>query len=64
MKILQQLPGSLLADVLLEKVHYECDLQEGQFVTGFQSKIHRPPPKCEFKLFGNRTESVMNLQEM
>ena len=64
MKILQQLPGSPLADVLLEKVGYECGLQEGQFVTGFQSKFHRPTQKCESKLFGNRTESVMNLQEM
>ena len=55
------MPGSPLADVLLEKVHYECGLQEGQYLSGFELKFHIPTPKCESKLFGNRTESVMNL---
>ena len=59
----QQFSGSLLPNVLLDKVNYECGLLEGQFVTGLESKFHIPTP-CEPKPFGNRTESVMNFQEM
>ena len=60
MKALQQFPGSLLYNVLWDKVNYECDLLKGQFVTSVGSKFHILNPKCESKLFGNRTESVMN----
>ena len=60
MKALQQFPGSLLYNVLWDKVNYECDLLKGPFVTSVGSKFHILNPKCESKLFGNRTESVMN----
>ena len=30
----QQFSGSLLPNVLLDKLNYECGLLEGQFVTG------------------------------
>ena len=59
----QQFSGSLLPNVLLDKLNYECGLLEGQFVTGLQPKLHIPTP-CESKPFGNRTETVMNFQEM
>ena len=64
MKALQQSSGSLLPNVLLGKVNYECGLLEGQFVPCLESKFHIPTPKTEYKLFGNRTESGMNFQEM
>ena len=64
MKVLQQFPGILLYNVLLDTVNYKCGILEAQFVTGLESKFHIPTPKCESKLFGNRTESVMNFQEM
>ena len=50
--------------LLLDTVNYKCGILEAQFVTGLESKFHIPTPKCESKLFGNRTESVMNFQEM
>ena len=64
MKVLQQFPGSLLHNVFLDKVSYECGLLGRQFDTSLESKFHIPTPKCESKLSGNRTESVMNFQEM
>ena len=63
MKVHQQFSGSLLHNVLLDKVNYKYDILEGQF-TDLESKFHLPTPKCESKLFGNRAESVINFQEM
>ena len=63
MKVLQYFSGSLLPNVLLDKENYECGLLEGQFVPGLESTFHIPTPKLESKVFGNRTESVMNFQE-
>ena len=63
--MLQHLTGqSLLPNVLQDKVNFECSLLEGQFVTVLESKFHTPTPKYESKLLGNRTDSVMNFQEM
>ena len=56
MKLLQQFPGSLLHKVLLDRVNLkEFGLLEGQFVTSLESKFHTPTPRCESKLFGNKT---------
>ena len=41
-KVLQHFSGSLLPNILLDKVSYECGLLEGQFVTGLESKFHTP----------------------
>ena len=64
MKLLQHFSESLLPNILLDKVNYESSLLEGQLVTSLESKFHIPTPKFESQLFGNRTEYVMNFQEM
>ena len=55
MKAIQQFLGGLPPNVLLDKVNYECGVLEGQFFSSLESKFHIRPPKCESKLFGNRT---------